>query len=630
MGDNGVYGLGALELRLADVDLDLRLSSEVKIATSEKDEPDKVPYTHGLTAKSLHGDGHWKPWVVKSHGYQLILDLDVAPELTHGDNAFAQHVAAQLKQLKAGNKNHNFWSILTPYQIWESLGLCVTSIETRQNNPQAASWIISLDYSQRMIPLEKVSLHKLAPELPYHDVKPPPGVRVIKVEAVHVKMLLRNPPTAKVLKSVSCKKGHVDFGHEDLSFDAESLFSGMDTIDEEQLCPSSDARIDEFDHMRSSTRQSDDSGQHSSKVSIVESSCAYLTPPPSQETREERAQNSSTEPKEHVAHCVSTQTIMTSLETGLRHAMCKTPSGNPQNHTITGNEGFDCLPLVAPALWLPDYHKSLSERAVFLPTISHAIANVSGHSSAGLGLKVKSWQLSHRYPHEGKELFHPGSSLDMSKVQGALSVDLWAAMASGLIKTRTAEQSRPLRDLFEPTNGADGLGDAEPMLDEIDTDYESDTTCDESDFEDLLGATSEADDGSICNLAFSETGDVCSSPWTEAPTDRLPSRWNPEHPSRLGRDFDMFEDSTELHEGDPCGKLGSEYGTDGHSSGTHRDISQYWHGSDLDHDSEVVQFPETACAEPEADDMLLWDPGAFGETSSSGQVEMTITANGLS
>jgi hypothetical protein len=103
MGDNGVYELGTLELRLADVDLDLRLSSEVKIATSGKDELDSASRTYRLTAKSSHGDSHYKPWVVKSHGYQLILDLDVAPDLTHDDDTFAQHIAAQLKQLKAGN-----------------------------------------------------------------------------------------------------------------------------------------------------------------------------------------------------------------------------------------------------------------------------------------------------------------------------------------------------------------------------------------------------------------------------------------------------------------------------------------------------------------------------------------------
>ena len=102
MSDNGVYGLGTLELRLADVDLDLRLSSEVKIATSGKDELDSAPHTHGLNARPFHGDGHWKPWVVKSHGYQLKVDLHIAPELTHDEEAFAQHIAVKLKQLKAG------------------------------------------------------------------------------------------------------------------------------------------------------------------------------------------------------------------------------------------------------------------------------------------------------------------------------------------------------------------------------------------------------------------------------------------------------------------------------------------------------------------------------------------------
>lgn len=199
-------------------------------------------------------------------------------------------------------------------------------------------------------------------------------------------------------------------------------------------------------------------------------------------------------------------------------------------------------------------------------------------------------------------------------------------MASELINTRTAKQSRPLRDLFKSIHGADGLGDAEVMLDEIDTDYESDTTCDESDFEDLLGATSDADDGSICNLSVCDTGDVCSSPWTEAPSDRLPSRWNPEHPSRLGPDFDMFEDSTELHEGDPCGKPGSEYGADGHSFGTHREISQCWHGSDFDHDSVVLQFPKRLAQSPTPTTCFVGS-GGFGGTPSSGQVDLTVAAN---
>ena len=253
----------------------------------------------------------------------------------------------------------------------------MTSIETRPNNPQAASWIISLDYSQQTASPEKARLHKLAPELPYHDIRPPPGVRVIKVEAFHVKILLRNSPAANVLKPVSCKQGHVDSGDEDITVHEESLFGIMDAFDEEQLLLSDDARIVDFDRMQSSTLRSGNLGQQIGNAPTAEFSNAYLTPPPSQETRQERVQHSNTEQKQHVTSRVSTQTILTSLETGLRHVMCGVPSRNFQAHAVTSNEGFDCLPLVAPALWLPDYHRSLSERALLLPTISHAIANVA-------------------------------------------------------------------------------------------------------------------------------------------------------------------------------------------------------------------------------------------------------------
>lgn len=86
---------------MTGVDLNLRLSSEVKIATSAEDETGDPAHIHRLTEKPLHGDGVWKPWVVKSHGYHLRIDLEITPELKLEDDAFAQHVAARLKQFKA-------------------------------------------------------------------------------------------------------------------------------------------------------------------------------------------------------------------------------------------------------------------------------------------------------------------------------------------------------------------------------------------------------------------------------------------------------------------------------------------------------------------------------------------------
>ena len=102
MGDNGVYGLGVLELRLADVDLNLRLSSEISIAPSAKDDCNDLD-AHGVTNFPFYGDEIRKPWVIKSHGYQVRVDLTLASGLKFRDETFTQQVAAQLKHSEARN-----------------------------------------------------------------------------------------------------------------------------------------------------------------------------------------------------------------------------------------------------------------------------------------------------------------------------------------------------------------------------------------------------------------------------------------------------------------------------------------------------------------------------------------------
>jgi hypothetical protein len=103
MSGDGFQDLGGLELdlRLASANVNLRLSSELKFVTTRKDECD------GAEPRPLEylldGDGYHKPWVVKGHGYQLVVSLDVEATLELEDKAFAQHVAAQLKHSEASN-----------------------------------------------------------------------------------------------------------------------------------------------------------------------------------------------------------------------------------------------------------------------------------------------------------------------------------------------------------------------------------------------------------------------------------------------------------------------------------------------------------------------------------------------
>ena len=101
MSGNELHHLGGLELelRLASANVILRLSSELKFVTTRKDDDDGAEPRP--LERLLDGDGYHKPWVTKGHGYQLVLSLNIDTVLELEDEAFAQQVAAQLKNSKA-------------------------------------------------------------------------------------------------------------------------------------------------------------------------------------------------------------------------------------------------------------------------------------------------------------------------------------------------------------------------------------------------------------------------------------------------------------------------------------------------------------------------------------------------
>lgn len=512
--------------------------------------------------------------------------------------------------------------MLTCHQIWESLGLDVTSIETRPSDHRAASWILSLDYSEQTVSPEKVKLHKLSPGLPYHDTKPPPGVHVIKVEAFRVKIILEKPHIATPSPSGLRKIDDVTHEHENSPFDGESLFNNHGTAEEEHLGLDNDEEFWHSGSVQCSTAPHEIYERQDCDKTATDGSYAYLTPPASQEEKESSNSDRVLNSFQHMAGHISVENLLSTLETGLRHVMCKPPTRKSKVNVIVSNEDFDSLPAVAPALWVPDYHRSLSERAVFLPTISHAIANVSGHSSAKSGLGIKAWQLSHRYTHLGKETFSASVAPKTNEVQDALSASLWTEMAAGLNYTKTGKQSQPFHDSFESTHEVDAFQDTEDMLDEAQMECGSDGTCDESEFEDLLDVASDADDDddhSSCNWSVGDIGDMCAPGSTEALEHRLPNRWNSEHPSRLDPDFSMVDNSPKLDESNPRGVAGLGDGGEGGCNGSHREISQQWDDSYLAHDSTTLQYLKMEGEGFEAEDMLLWDVGVVGAESSSEQ-----------
>jgi hypothetical protein len=515
--------------------------------------------------------------------------------------------------------------MLTYHQIWDSLQLDVTSIESGPNDHRAFSWVVSLDYHKPKTSLEKVRLHRLSRGLPYHDMKPPLGVHAIKVDSFRVRMLLKKSPTAKLLDIGPTKHETVDGKHESTIFDGESLFhdSDADFVGEQSLCLDIEAESNDFDHLQYLDVPSDNHERQDFNIPMANAGHAYLTPPPSQEDAEDNRAKSVLDQHQNVSDHVSAETLLSSLETGLMHVMCALPNRKSRTNIIVSNEDFNSLAVIAPALWVPNYHRSLSERAVFLPTISHAIAKVSGHRSAKLGLRVKSWQLCHRYPHLGKGIISASATARTNEVQEVLSASLWTEMTAGLNDLGAAKRSQPFRNAFELSGEVDASRHMDDMLDEMEMDCGSEGTCfDESDFEDLLDEASDAEDNeSTYNRSSSDIGDMRDSWPTEAFGDRLPNRWNSEHPSRLDPPGGLVVDSSKLDKSDHCDVLGSEDGGHEGGCGSHRDISQRQDGSGRDHDSTSLRCPDMEYGGSDVEDMLLWEWGDVGAAGPCGQAE---------
>lgn len=220
-------------------------------------------------------------------------------------------------------------------------------------------------------------------------------------------------------------------------------------------------------------------------------SSAYMTPPSSQKKCERTQSSMSTGSQKEHCNKLIVKGLMTILETGLRHAVRGTPARRSSSTRVVSNEDFKCLSALAPALWMPECHRSVSNRAVFLPTLSHAISNVARNCSTSAGLHSKVQELVRRRQHGNFAL--QSNEFDHTNSQAALSVGLWHLVASNSQK-RSAKQLRP----FSVHAEIGGTLTPSEVIDELLDDAESEPdlcqNSDGSDFEDLLGTTSKVSD----------------------------------------------------------------------------------------------------------------------------------------
>jgi hypothetical protein len=254
--------------------------------------------------------------------------------------------------------------------------------------------------------------------------------------------------------------------------------------------------------------------------------CPYITPPSSQGSLGQSQNESKLKPVSLQAQRISTADVLQVVVAGLKYATSKSPARKVKSATVSSNEGFKSLSSVAPALWVPDYHRSVSSRAVLIPTISHAIANVSSRASTNLGLSAKVRQLARQQSRNVNSEGSSNAHLRARELQDPLSVKIWQEVTSVLSSTAVARKLQPFSDVAEPNEHADAYESMEDMLDENATDQESCRSCDDSDFEDLDDTLSEFNDEVAGEIDYlSELGSTHSA-WIDDLKDCLVDHWD--------------------------------------------------------------------------------------------------------
>ena len=253
--------------------------------------------------------------------------------------------------------------------------------------------------------------------------------------------------------------------------------------------------------------------------------CTYLTPPSSQGALQQFQGDSALTPNTSQTQRIATEDVLQVLETGLKYATSRSPPRKIKSVTVSSNESFKSLSSIAPALFVPDYHRSVSSRAVLISTISHAVANVSSRPSENLGLGEKVQQLA----RQQFRTFDQGGSSNVrvpaSESQKTLSVRIWHETTSNLSSAASTRKPQLFFDIAEPNDHADAHWTMDEMLDEIETDQESCGSHDKSDFEDFDDTLSEFDEQAVGKMDESDELESMLSGWSDEMEDALADQW---------------------------------------------------------------------------------------------------------
>lgn len=363
--------------------------------------------------------------------------------------------------------------MLTCLKLWRQLSLAATSLETSISSTQCHLITVFLAHSQAETEHARRMIHTLGHDTPFYDVQPPAGVCTAALDCVHLDIRIQTSGRYKQTKlkrrcnrsdtrrnsregvSAPAKASIPDitvrlkpYEVELPSLAATKASTSPLSLAEWHLEPDDEEMIDVDRSMLLDADYEDRlrPKQHAGKAPSL------------------LKRSSSTSGLETDKRTLCKEAILDMVDAAIRMAISDSRRQLANGISLTGIESFRHLAELVPTLWSPKYLPAIASRAVFLPTISHALDSVCARHAKSQKLDEKGLVLA---TNRLDTLIDPQVEISSPSAPTTCSLSLWRALQRRIYDPMTAKRLQPLSTTANAT-----ATDSEPQDEILDTSQE--------------------------------------------------------------------------------------------------------------------------------------------------------------
>ncbi|USW58408.1 hypothetical protein Slin15195_G117270 [Septoria linicola] len=321
--------------------------------------------------------------------------------------------------------------VLCDLPLWQQLQLHLSAkYTTLQSSSSTICLRIHLNHATDDLNGATRNVHKLAQDVPHHDIEPPDGIRKTELHTVALRMSFDTTSDCKRRKGAEFFR---DKCVKQVSDHAMHRFTGVDsTIN----TPHDSIHATKSRRTRTTPERTTASARY-----------AHLDAEPMPlDLNGPQLKNGTGLPLQSLTRCFSTSDIDMSssrrcedgvvdlLAAGLHYAIA-TPTKRSLDHVeVAGREAFKQLGDIWPEIFQPGYMESIASRAVFLPTITHALTQTCFYEARSMALRSKFNEVIRR---QSTLRYQPSSA---NIIQDLCSSRLWNLMQHGLRSGRPSSR----------------------------------------------------------------------------------------------------------------------------------------------------------------------------------------------